>query len=65
MARRTSAMLLLASPGMIGEAIVPTNLSTLMPKLHLTSGGRYAEFLFATYAIVLGVAQAFAIWANR
>lgn len=53
----TSAMLLLAIPGMLGEAVVLSNLSTFMPKLHATSGGRYGAFLFATYALVLGVAE--------
>jgi hypothetical protein len=53
----TSAMLLLAIPGMIGEAVVLSNLSTFMPKLHAASGGRYGAFLFATYVLVLGVAE--------
>jgi hypothetical protein len=53
----TSAMLLLAIPGMIGEAVVLSHLSTFMPKLHAASGGRYGAFLFATYAVVLGVAE--------
>ena len=53
----TSAMLLLAIPGMMGEALVLSNLSTFMPKLHATSGGRYGAFLFATYALVLGMAE--------
>ena len=53
----TSAMLLLAIPGMIGEALVLSNLSTFMPKLHAASGGRYGAFLFATYALVLGMAE--------
>jgi hypothetical protein len=52
-----AAMLLLALPGMIGEAAVLTHLTTFMPKLQATSGGRYGAFLFATYAIVLGVAE--------
>ena len=51
------AMLLLAIPGMIGEAVVLTHLSTFMPKLHETSGGKYGAFLFATYAVVLGMAE--------
>ena len=50
-------MLLLAIPGMIGEAVVLSNLSTFMPKLHEASGGRYGAFLFAAYALVLGVAE--------
>lgn len=53
----TSAMLLLAIPGMIGEAVVLSNLSTFMPRLHAASGGRYGAFLFATYALVLGMAE--------
>lgn len=51
------AMLLLAIPGMIGEAVVLTHLTTFMPKLHATSGGKYGAFLFAAYAVVLGVAE--------
>jgi Family of unknown function (DUF5367) len=51
------AMLLLAIPGMIGEAVVLSQLSTFMPRLQAASGGRYGAFLFATYAIVLGIAE--------
>jgi hypothetical protein len=51
------AMLLLAIPGMIGEAIVLSHFSTFMPRLQPTSAGRYGAFLFATYAFVLGVAE--------
>lgn len=51
------AMLLLAIPGMIGEAIVLSNLGTFMPRIHQASGGRYGAFLFATYAVVLGIAE--------
>jgi Family of unknown function (DUF5367) len=49
----TSGMLLLAIPGMIGEAVVLSHLSTFMPRIHAASGGRYGAFLFATYAVVL------------
>jgi len=52
-----AAMLLLSIPGMIGEAIVLSNLGTFMPRIHQASGGRYGAFLFATYAVVLGVAE--------
>jgi hypothetical protein len=52
-----SAMLLLAIPGMIGEAIVLSNLGTFMPRIQLASGGKYGAFLFATYAVVLGLAE--------
>jgi len=51
------AMLLLAIPGMIGEAIVLSNLRTFMPRIQEASGGRYGAFLFATYAVVLGIAE--------
>lgn len=61
----TFAMLLLAVPGMIGEAVVLSNLSTFMPKFHETSGGRYAAFLFATYALVLGIAEMVTMRAGR
>lgn len=53
----SSAILLLAIPGMIGEAIVLLNLPAFMPKIHETSGGKYGAFLFATYALVLGMAE--------
>lgn len=52
-----SAMLLLAIPGMIGEAAALSNLAIFLPKLHATSGGRYGALLFATYAFVLGIAE--------
>jgi hypothetical protein len=51
------AMLLLAIPGMIGEAVVLSHLATFMPRLQATSGGKYGAFLFATYALVLGIAE--------
>ncbi len=52
-----AAMLLLAIPGMIGEAVVLSHLATFMPRLQATSGGRYGAYLFATYAVVLGLAE--------
>jgi hypothetical protein len=52
-----SGMLLLAIPGMIGEALVLSHFSIFMPRLHETSAGRYGAFLFATYAVVLSIAE--------
>lgn len=52
-----AAALLLAIPGMVGEAIVLSHLSTFMPRIQESSGGRYGAFLFATYALVLGIAE--------
>jgi hypothetical protein len=51
------AMLLLAIPGMIGEAVVLSNLATFMPTIQEASAGRYGGFLFMTYAVVLGIAE--------
>ena len=51
------AMLLLAIPGMIGEAVVLSNLGTFMPRMQEASAGRYGALLFATYAVVLGIAE--------
>jgi hypothetical protein len=59
------AMLLLAIPGMIGEAIVLSNLGTFMPKIQEASGSRYGAFLFATYAVVLGIAEFAALHSGR
>jgi hypothetical protein len=58
-------MLLLAIPGMMGEAVVLTHLSTFMPKLHAAAGGKYGAFLFATYAVVLAVAEMVTLRAPR
>jgi membrane-associated HD superfamily phosphohydrolase len=52
------AMLLLAIPGMIGETVVLSHLGVFMPRLRATSGGKYGAFLFATYALVLSIAEA-------
>jgi hypothetical protein len=50
-------MLLLAIPGMIGEAVVLSHLGTFMPRIREASGGRYGAFLFAIYAVVLTLAE--------
>jgi Family of unknown function (DUF5367) len=60
-----SSMLLLAIPGMIGEAVVLSHLSTFMPRIQASSGGRYGAFLFATYALVLGVAEVVTLRATQ
>jgi hypothetical protein len=60
-----SAMLLLAIPGMLGEVVVLSNFATFMPRLHAASGGRYGAFLFATYALVLGLAEIVTLRAQR
>jgi hypothetical protein len=55
------AMLLLAIPGMIGEAVVLSHLTAFMPRLQATSGSKYGAFLFATYALVLSIAEIVAL----
>lgn len=59
-----TAMLLLAIPGMIGEAVVLSHLGTFMPRLHAESGGRYGAYLFVTYGVVLGIAEIVSLRAN-
>jgi hypothetical protein len=53
----TTAILLIALPGMFGEAILLSNFSRLMPRMHEASAGKYGAFLFATYALVIGIAE--------
>ena len=59
------AMLLLAIPGMVGEAVVLSHLGTFMPRIQEASGGRYGAFLFATYAVVLGIAEFVTLRSSR
>ena len=56
-ARWASAALLIAIPGMIGEAVLLSRFSDLMPRMQAASAGKYGGFLFATYALVLGIAE--------
>jgi hypothetical protein len=60
-----SAILLIALPGMFGEAILLSHFSTLMPKMQEASAGRYGAFLFATYALVISIAEIVTLRAAR
>lgn len=60
-----SAMLLIALPGMVGETVLLCHFSMLMPGMQAVSAGRYAAFLFATYAVALGVAEVVTLRATR
>lgn len=60
-ARWASAALLIAIPGMIGEAVLLSRFSDLMPRMQAASAGKYGGFLFATYALVLGIAEVVAL----
>jgi Family of unknown function (DUF5367) len=52
-----SAILLIALPGMFGEALLLSHFSILMPRMQEASAGKYGAFLFATYALVIGIAE--------
>ena len=52
-----SAMLLIAIPGMVGEAVLLSHFAALMPSMREASAGKYGAFLFATYALVLSFAE--------
>jgi hypothetical protein len=56
-----AAALLIAIPGMIGEAVVLSNFRRWVPRLQAATAGRYGGFLFATYAVVLCVAEIVAL----
>lgn len=52
-----SAALLIALPGMFGEAVLLSNFALLMPRMQPTSAGRYGAFLFVAYALFLTIAE--------
>jgi len=51
--------LLIALPGMFGEAILLSRFAQFMPRMRPETAGRYGAFLFATYALFLAVAAFF------
>ena len=61
----TTAILLIALPGMFGEAILLSNFARLMPRMHEVSAGKYGAFLFATYALVISIAEIVTLRAAR
>jgi len=52
-----SAALLIALPGMFGEAVLLSRFATFMPRMHAQTAGKYGAFLFATYALFLTIAE--------
>jgi hypothetical protein len=52
-----SAALLIALPGMFGEAALLSRFATFMPRMHPETGGKYGAFLFAAYALFLTIAE--------
>ena len=61
----STAGLLIAIPGMIGEAILLARFSALMPRMQAATAGKYGAFLFATYALFLAIAEAATLRAGR
>ena len=59
-----SAALLIALPGMFGEAVLLSRFAEFMPRMRPESGGRYGAFLFATYALFLTIAEIVTLRAN-
>ena len=49
--------LLIALPGMFGEAVLLSRFAAFMPRMRPESAGRYGAFLFATYALFLTIAE--------
>ena len=58
-----SAALLIALPGMFGEAVLLSRFAALMPRMHPETAGKYGAFLFATYALFLTIAEIVSIGA--
>jgi multisubunit Na+/H+ antiporter MnhG subunit len=52
-----SAALLIALPGMFGEAVLLSRFAQFMPRMHPETAGKYGAFLFATYALFLTIAE--------
>jgi hypothetical protein len=60
----SSAALLIALPGMFGEAVLLSRFSRFMPRMHPETAGKYGAFLFASYALFLAIAETVALRAN-
>jgi hypothetical protein len=56
-----SAALLIALPGMFGEAVLLSRFASLMPRMHPETAGKYGAFLFASYALFLTIAEIIAV----
>jgi Family of unknown function (DUF5367) len=52
---RSVAMLLIALPGMFGEALLLSHFTTFMRHLRAESAGKYGALVFASYAIAEAV----------
>ena len=52
-----SAGLLIALPGMFGEAVLLSRFAAFMLRMRPETAGRYGAFLFATYGVFLTIAE--------
>jgi len=59
-----AAALLIALPGMFGEAALLSDFARFMPRMHPQTAGRYGAFLFASYALFLTIAEMVTIRAS-
>jgi hypothetical protein len=59
-----AAALLLALPGMFGEALLLSRFAVFMPRMHPESAGRYGALLFASYALFLTLSEIVTLSAN-
>jgi len=53
----TAAALLIALPGMFGEALILSRFGAFMPGMQLATAGRYGALLFASYGLFLLIAE--------
>jgi hypothetical protein len=60
-----SAALLIALPGMFGEAALLSRFAVFMPRMRPETAGRYGAFLFATYALFLTIAEIVTVQASN
>jgi len=60
----SKAALLIALPGMFGEAALLSDFAKFMPRMHPETAGRYGAFLFASYALFLTIAEIIALRAS-
>jgi hypothetical protein len=58
------ASLLIALPGMFGEAALLSRFAAFMPRMRPETAGKYGAFLFATYALFLTIAEIVTLYAD-
>ena len=56
-AQWAAASLLIALPGMAGEALILSRFTFFLPRMHEESGGNYGALLFASYALLLVIGE--------